>query len=176
MVKTAREDLEVMLAHHQALSDGVAERVTTVREAVQCGAGSAAPPAVLIAYLADQVLPHAVAEEKSIYRAAGGPGRVGAAGGHHDRRAPGPGRCSATSRVYRFGRRDRRAGLRCRIHVRRPRSERERGDPPAPRRRPVGRPARPGGGDAPPIRQRAERLVVGYLYEMVEAGRREEQR
>ncbi len=75
---TATEDrvLEAMLAHHAELLDGVAQRVTTLSSLADSRRGAAGgdghePAAVeLVAYVNDHVLPHARAEEHTIYRAA----------------------------------------------------------------------------------------------------------
>ena len=78
MAITDAEAFEAMLAHHRTLQDQVARRVATLRQVV--GSGSSAEPAVaeLVAYVADEVLPHAIAEEHSVYEAAGGlPGLAG---------------------------------------------------------------------------------------------------
>lgn len=66
----ATEAYEAMLAHHQKLGEDVAERADAVSAAVATGEPYGAPLASLVAYLADEVLPHAWAEEKTIYRAA----------------------------------------------------------------------------------------------------------
>ncbi|HEY5303284.1 MAG TPA: DUF2249 domain-containing protein [Acidimicrobiales bacterium] len=70
MTITQVEALEAMLQHHRTLVGDVDERITALAEAV--GSGIAYEPAVadLIAYLAEEVIPHAVAEELSIYRTA----------------------------------------------------------------------------------------------------------
>ena len=62
---TSAQALEAMLRHHAALEDGVSRRVTTV----QAG-GDGASMAELLAYMASEVLPHAIAEEQTIYRVA----------------------------------------------------------------------------------------------------------
>ncbi|MDA8284615.1 MAG: DUF2249 domain-containing protein [Actinomycetota bacterium] len=62
--------LEAMLAHHAALADGVARRVATVRAAVERHDHDGAAAAELVAYLAQEVLPHAMAEEHTLYLAA----------------------------------------------------------------------------------------------------------
>jgi hypothetical protein len=60
-----------MLAHHQALEDGVRERTDALARAGAAGHPFEPAAAELVAYLADEVLPHAQAEEQTIYRAAG---------------------------------------------------------------------------------------------------------
>jgi uncharacterized protein (DUF2249 family) len=62
--------LEAMLAHHAALADGVARRVGALRSAVERQDHHGAVAAELVAYLAKEVLPHAVAEEHTLYQAA----------------------------------------------------------------------------------------------------------
>ena len=62
---TSAQALEAMLRHHAALEDGVSRRVT----AVQAG-GDGASMAELLAYMASEVLPHAIAEERTIYKVA----------------------------------------------------------------------------------------------------------
>ena len=62
--------LEAMLAHHAALADGVARRVASLRTAVERQGHHEAAGAELVAYLAKEVLPHAVAEEHTLYQAA----------------------------------------------------------------------------------------------------------
>ncbi len=62
--------VEAMVAHHAALEDGVARRVSAVRSSVGPGAAHGPAVAALVAYVADEVLPHAVAEEHTLYRAA----------------------------------------------------------------------------------------------------------
>ena len=57
--------LEAMLGHHAALEEGVSRRVATI----QAG-GDGASLAELLAYMASEVLPHAVAEEQTIYKVA----------------------------------------------------------------------------------------------------------
>ena len=62
--------LEAMLAHHAALADGVARRVAALRVAVERREHDGVAGAELVAYLAKEVLPHAVAEEQTLYQAA----------------------------------------------------------------------------------------------------------
>jgi iron-sulfur cluster repair protein YtfE (RIC family) len=71
-VTTEREAADAMLAHHRALRADVGARVAAVREAVAGGRPYAGAVADLVAVLEHEVLPHARAEEQSIYRAAGG--------------------------------------------------------------------------------------------------------
>ena len=62
--------LEAMVAHHAALAGGVARRVAALRAAVERNDHHEAPMAELVAYLANEVLPHAMAEEHTLYQAA----------------------------------------------------------------------------------------------------------
>ena len=62
--------LEAMLAHHAALADGVARRVDALRAAVERQEHHGAVAAELVAYLAKEVLSHAMAEEHTLYQAA----------------------------------------------------------------------------------------------------------
>ncbi len=72
MRNTDAEAFEAMLTHHRNLEDQVARRVTTLRASVD-GYGPYEPAAAeLVAYLAEEVLPHAIAEEHSMYYAAAG--------------------------------------------------------------------------------------------------------
>ncbi len=70
MTITAIEAYEAMLAHHRALGDELAERADAGSGAVAAGRPHGAAVAGLIAYLAEEVLPHAAAEERTIYPAA----------------------------------------------------------------------------------------------------------
>lgn len=70
MTITQVEALEAMLQHHRTLVGNVDVRVATLGEAVNSGIAYEAAAAELIAYLAEEVIPHAVAEELSIYRTA----------------------------------------------------------------------------------------------------------
>ncbi len=62
--------LDAMLAHHAALADGVARRVGALRSAVEGQDRYETAAAALVAYLAKEVLPHAMAEEHTLYQAA----------------------------------------------------------------------------------------------------------
>ena len=61
---------EAMLAHHAALADGFARRVAALRLTVEGHEHYEAAAAELVAYLAMEVLPHAMAEEHTLYQAA----------------------------------------------------------------------------------------------------------
>src|ERR1039458_3186078 len=65
------EAFEAMLAHHRALVEHVGIRMSALTGAVAAGSTYEAAAAALVAYLADEVLPHALAEEDTIYRVAG---------------------------------------------------------------------------------------------------------
>ena len=69
MAITESGTLQTMLAHHRALGEGVGRRVAQVGTAAEDGRFEPAV-AELVAYLADEVLPHAVAEEHTVYQAA----------------------------------------------------------------------------------------------------------
>jgi len=62
--------LQAMLDHHAALADGVARRVNALRVAAEHQDHHEAVGAELLAYLAKEVLPHAMAEERTLYQAA----------------------------------------------------------------------------------------------------------
>ena len=62
--------LEAMVAHHAVLAGGVARRAAALRAAAEGNDHHEAPMAELVAYLAEEVLPHAVAEERTLYQAA----------------------------------------------------------------------------------------------------------
>ena len=64
------EAYEAMLRHHALLREGVEERTTTLRRSVEEGAPFGPPVAELVAYLGEEVLPHAVAEEQTLYAVA----------------------------------------------------------------------------------------------------------
>lgn len=68
---TNEQAFEAMLAHHASLVDGVETRVTPLAERVAGGHSVEVAVADLVAFLATEVLPHAAAEEITIYRAAG---------------------------------------------------------------------------------------------------------
>jgi uncharacterized protein (DUF2249 family) len=70
MAITEAEAYQAMLAHHQALEDGLTARAEAVTGVAAAGQPHGTAVADLIAYLADEVLPHAAAEEGTIYLAA----------------------------------------------------------------------------------------------------------
>ena len=70
MTITEAEAYQAMLAHHQALEEGLTARADQVTGAAAGGQLPGTAVADMIAYLAEEVLPHATAEEATIYRAA----------------------------------------------------------------------------------------------------------
>lgn len=70
MTITGAEAYEAMRTHHQILSEQLAAHVSAVSEAAAAGQPHQAAVAGLVAYLAGEVLPHAAAEEQTIYPAA----------------------------------------------------------------------------------------------------------
>ncbi len=71
MTVTDGEAFAAMLAHHRSLEDEVGRRVATLRAVAGSGGHYEPVVAELVAYVAEEVLPHAMAEERSIYEAAG---------------------------------------------------------------------------------------------------------
>ena len=74
MTVTETEAFEAMLAHHRNLTEGVAKRVEALSRAVADQGRYEPFVAELLAFLADEVLPHASAEEETIYPAAAAAG------------------------------------------------------------------------------------------------------
>lgn len=70
MTVTQPEALDAMLAHHRALDAAVRARVDRFIGADAGGTEAARAAAELVAYLAGEVLPHAQAEEQTVYRVA----------------------------------------------------------------------------------------------------------
>ncbi len=70
MTITGAGAYEAMRTHHRMLSEQLAAHVTAVSEAVAVGRPHEAAVAALLAYLAEEVLTHAAAEEETIYPAA----------------------------------------------------------------------------------------------------------
>jgi uncharacterized protein (DUF2249 family)/iron-sulfur cluster repair protein YtfE (RIC family) len=64
---TAIDAYEAMLEHHKRLSEELARRADAVSGAVAAGRPYGAAVAGLVAYLAEEVLPHAAGEEQTIY-------------------------------------------------------------------------------------------------------------
>ena len=67
MTKTATQAYEEMRAHHQALGEQLTERAKVVSSAVAAGHPHAAAIGGFVSYLAGEVLPHAAAEERTLY-------------------------------------------------------------------------------------------------------------
>jgi iron-sulfur cluster repair protein YtfE (RIC family) len=67
---TATQAYEAMLEHHRRLGEELAGRADAVSREVAARRPYGAAVAGFVAYLAEEVLPHAAAEEKSIYPAA----------------------------------------------------------------------------------------------------------
>jgi uncharacterized protein (DUF2249 family) len=74
---TATEAYEAMLEHHKRLGEELAGRADAVFAEFAAGRPHGAAVAGLIAYLAEEVLPHAAAEEGTIYPAAARAGLAG---------------------------------------------------------------------------------------------------
>lgn len=70
MAMTDAEAYEAILNHHEALEAGLARRVEALRAASASAEGFPAAKAAVLDYIADELLPHALAEESSIYPAA----------------------------------------------------------------------------------------------------------
>ncbi|MGH3733702.1 MAG: hemerythrin domain-containing protein [Acidimicrobiales bacterium] len=68
MTMTQTEAFDAMLQHHRILSENVDACAAALSEAVQHEDIDGPAVASLVAYLADEIFPHAVAEEQSIYR------------------------------------------------------------------------------------------------------------
>jgi len=64
------EARDAILTHHRALAQDVAVRVAAVARAVERGEPHDVALAELVSYVAGEVLPHAMAEEHSLYRVA----------------------------------------------------------------------------------------------------------
>ena len=81
MTITQTEAFDAMLQHHRTMVEQVGIRIASLEAAVTSGVAHESAVAALVAYLAEEVLPHAVAEEHTIYRVAGAradlAGRVG---------------------------------------------------------------------------------------------------
>ena len=71
MTITQTEAFDAMLEHHRALDEHVGARIAALVGAAESGIAYEPAVAALVTYLAEEVLPHAVAEEHSIYRVAG---------------------------------------------------------------------------------------------------------
>jgi iron-sulfur cluster repair protein YtfE (RIC family) len=69
MAVTGTEAYEAIRAHHRTLGEGLAERANDVSATAAAGRPHATAVAGFIAYLAEEVLTHAAAEEQTIYPA-----------------------------------------------------------------------------------------------------------
>jgi iron-sulfur cluster repair protein YtfE (RIC family) len=67
---TGTEAYEAMLGHHRILGERLTERVNAVSAAAAASRPHDAAVAGLLAYLAGEILPHAAAEEATVYPAA----------------------------------------------------------------------------------------------------------
>lgn len=67
MTKTADQAYEEIRAHHRVLGEQLSERARAVSTAVAAGRPCAAAIGGFVGYLAGEVLPHAAAEERTIY-------------------------------------------------------------------------------------------------------------
>ncbi|MGE5290881.1 MAG: hemerythrin domain-containing protein [Micromonosporaceae bacterium] len=71
------EEVSQILHHHAVLRRGLEERVGAVCAAAEAGAPFEAPVAALQEFLAGEILPHAEAEEHTLYSAAASQARGG---------------------------------------------------------------------------------------------------
>ena len=78
MTSTAAEAYEAMLAHRRRLGGGLTGRAAAINGMVAAGLPYSDAVANLRAYLAQEVLPHAAAEERIFYPAAARAGLAGA--------------------------------------------------------------------------------------------------
>lgn len=69
MTVTVETAVAAAVEHHAELRRGVYERVMQLRDVICYGTAWTAPAAALTAYLATEVLPHAAAEEATLYPA-----------------------------------------------------------------------------------------------------------
>lgn len=70
MIATQNEAYEAILAHHAALNEQVDLRVKYLGDKVANNESSGSAVAALVTYLSSEVVPHAIAEEHTIYQAA----------------------------------------------------------------------------------------------------------
>ncbi len=69
-IATPLEAAAAIRAHHEQLAAGLVERVEAVRAAARQGGSHAEARDRAVAYLDTEIVPHAKAEEKTLYRAA----------------------------------------------------------------------------------------------------------
>lgn len=65
----AQDAVRSIRAHHAQLTQGLADRVRSVRDAVRDGGDTHAARRGLVAFLDDELMPHATAEERTLYAA-----------------------------------------------------------------------------------------------------------
>lgn len=70
MSERDEDAMQTILRHHSELIDGVSSRVAALNDIVAAGQPCQTGVADLVAYVAEEILPHAVAEEQSLYPAA----------------------------------------------------------------------------------------------------------
>jgi len=70
VTSTQTEALETILVFHRLLENDLYSRVDALKRVAEAGGRHEPAVAELVAYLAAEVLPHAVAEEQTVYRAA----------------------------------------------------------------------------------------------------------
>ncbi|NNN21501.1 MAG: DUF2249 domain-containing protein [Acidimicrobiales bacterium] len=63
-----QEAFQMMLDHHEALLEGAASRVLILNSSAESGDGFASAMAGVVSYFATEIIPHAIAEEATIYR------------------------------------------------------------------------------------------------------------
>ncbi len=64
-----QEAFQMMLDHHEALLEGATSRVLILNTSAESGSGFASAMAGVVSYFATEIIPHAIAEEATIYRA-----------------------------------------------------------------------------------------------------------
>lgn len=69
MTITGTDAYDTMRSHHRLLREQLSTRAAAVSAAVAAGRPHQAAVAAMITYLAEEVLPHAIAEEETIYPA-----------------------------------------------------------------------------------------------------------
>ena len=79
MAVTETKAFEAILGHHRSMREEVAARLDVLRSAAGSAEDYEAPASDLVAFLVGEVLPHAMAEEATLYAAAGTHQGLGAA-------------------------------------------------------------------------------------------------